>query len=278
MPVSRLNRSKPQHSARVAVKQSPRGRESTLFVSSVEKALSVLEAFDGSQAALTLSQIAAKTQMDLSSAQRAVHTLTTLRYLRKDEATRQFELAPRLLDFSFRYLASNELARRAIPYVQQLARETEETTNLTILDDTEIVYIIRIASRHMLAPNVIVGTRIPAFCAAPGLAMLAYLPDAEAEDILARTDFVSYTSHPYHDKSSAMDRLRQIRETGYVRAEGEFYKGDVSTAAPVLDINNRPLGAVNISISTSRWDAARDQKRITDLVITAAAAISGHPR
>ena len=278
MSASHPHRSKSQHSGRIAVKPALRGRESTLFVSSVEKALNVLEAFDGAQAALTLSQIAERTKMDLSSTQRAVHTLTTLRYLNKDETTRQFELAPRLLDFSFRYLASNELARRAIPYVQQLARETEETTNLTILDDTEIVYIVRIASPHVLAPNVIVGTRIPAFCAAPGLAMLAYLPEEQAEDILERTDFVAYTFHPYQDKSSAMQRLRQIREMGYVRAEGEFYKGDVSTAAPVLDINNRPLGAVNISIATRRWDADRDQDRITNLVISAAAAISGHPR
>jgi len=254
------------------------GKESTLFVNSVEKAVRILEAFDGTQAQLSLSQIALKTQLDLSSVQRGVHTLTTLRYLSKDPVTRKFELAPRLLDFSYRYLASNELARRAIPYIQQLAQEAEETTNLTVLDDTDIVYIIRIASRYMLAPNVIVGTRIPAFCAAPGLAMLAYLPQEQAEDILSRTDFVAYTSHPYRDRASAFDRLRKIREMGYVRADGEFYKGDVSTAAAILDAQGRPVGAVNISISKSRWDPPRDEKRIMDLVITAAAAISGHPR
>jgi IclR family pca regulon transcriptional regulator len=254
------------------------GRDSTLFVNSVEKAVRILEAFDGTQTRLSLSQIAMKTQLDLSSVQRAVHTLGTLRYLVKDPATRKFELAPKLLDFSYRYLVSNELARRAIPYVQQLAQEAEETTNLTVLDDTDIVYVIRIASRFMLAPNIVVGTRIPAFCSAPGLAMLAHLPVEQAEDILDRTDFVAYTSHSYRDRASAFERLSAIREMGYVRADGEFYKGDVTTAAAILDTQGRPIGAVNISIPKSRWDPERDEKRVMNLVITAAAAISGHPR
>jgi len=279
VPITSSNHLKTDRTGNGARKKgSVDGKESTLFVNSVEKAIRILEAFDGSQAQLSLSQIALKTQLDLSSVQRAVHTLGTLRYLVKDPVTRKFELAPKLLDFSYRYLASNELARRALPYIQQLAQEAEETTNLTVLDDTDIVYVIRIASRYMLAPNIVVGTRIPAFCAAPGLAMLAYLPLEQAEDILNRTDFVAYTSHHYHDRASAFERLRKIRELGYVRADGEFYKGDVSTAAAILDILGRPIGAVNISIPKSRWDPARDEKRIMDLVITAAAAISGHPR
>ncbi|GAB2899136.1 IclR family transcriptional regulator C-terminal domain-containing protein [Paralcaligenes ginsengisoli] len=255
-----------------------KGKESTLFVNSVDKALRVLLAFDGTQAQLSLSQIADHTDLDLSSAQRATYTLTTLGYLSKDAATKKFELAPRLLDFSYRYLASNELARRAIPYIQHLAQEAEEATNLTVLDDVDIVYVMRIASSHMLAPNVIVGTRIPAFCAAPGLAILAYMPSEEAEAILARTNLIAYTPYTSNSPEEILARLKKIRAAGFVRAEGEYYLGDVSTAAAILDSNRNPIGAVNVSVSKSRWNAHRDEKRIADLVMSTAAAISGQPR
>lgn len=254
------------------------GRESSLFVGSVEKAFQVLDAFDSNQSSLTLSQIAAKAKLDLSSTQRATHTLVTLRYLRKDAETRKFSLAPRLLDYSYRYLASNELAGRAFPYIQQLAQEADETTNLTILDDTEIVYIIRIASRFVLAPNVIVGTRIPAFCAAPGLAILAHLPREQVEDIYERTDFSDQIYSVPIDHDAMFERLAKARQLGYVRADGEFYKGDVSTAAAILDSNDVPVGAINISVQKRRWDPVRDDQRIRDLILTAAAAISGRPR
>jgi DNA-binding IclR family transcriptional regulator len=251
------------------------GKDSTLFVNSVDKAMRVLTAFDGTQAQLSLSQIADRTDLDLSSVQRATYTLTTLCYLIKDSATKKFELSSRLLDFSYRYLASNELARRAVPYIQHLAQETEEATNLTVLDATDVVYVMRIVSRHVLAPNVIVGTRIPAFCAAPGLAMLARMAYDKAQDVLSRTDMIAYTPHTLCELPAIHERLKTIRGAGFVRTEGEYFLGDISTAAAILDGVGQPIGAVNVSVSKSRWKPKRDEKRIADLVMSTAAAISG---
>ncbi|RZA16878.1 MAG: IclR family transcriptional regulator, partial [Proteobacteria bacterium] len=69
---------------------------SSLYVQSVDKAMKVLMAFDGSQRQLSLSDIAALTGMDLSAAQRFTHTLATLGYLNKD-SSKKYELSPRLL-------------------------------------------------------------------------------------------------------------------------------------------------------------------------------------
>lgn len=258
-----------------AAKQShSSGKDSTLFVHSVDKAMQVLMAFDGTQTKLSLSQIAERTGFDLSAVQRFTYTLITLQYLIKDEETKKYELSPRLLDFSYRYLASNDLAHRAIPYIQKLAQETDEATNLTVLDDTDIVFVMRIASRHMLAPNVIVGTRIPAYCTGPGLAILAHLPTAQVDDILLRSDLVPVTPYTITDVAKIHARLEKIRAEGYVRAIDEYFLGDISTAAAILNGRGQPIGAVNVSVTKSRWKPARDEKRITELVMSTAAAIS----
>src|SRR5207248_5663433 len=88
---------------------------STLFVNSVEKAMRVLTAFDGSRRQLTLSQIAALIEMDISATQRFTYTLANLGYLRKDEANKTYELSPKAFDFAYHYLASSDLVQRATP-------------------------------------------------------------------------------------------------------------------------------------------------------------------
>jgi len=249
-------------------------RKSTLFVNSVDKAMRVLMAFDGTRRHLTLSQLAAASGLDLSAAQRFTYTLKTLGYLIKDDDTKSYELSPQLLDFAYHYLASNELVRRATPYVQHLSRETEETTNITVLDGTDIVFVQRIVSRHVLNPNVIVGSRLPAYCTAPGLAILASLPDERVDEILARSNLIQHTPHTVAKPKAIRERLAEIRKKGYAHTEEEYYLGDISTAVAIIGSHGHAIGAINVAVARPRWGGAKQERVIADLLISAASALS----
>ncbi|EUC12983.1 UNVERIFIED_ORG: IclR family transcriptional regulator [Burkholderia sp. CF145] len=251
---------------------------SSLYVQSVEKAMKVLTAFDGSKRQLSLSEISSLTGFDMSATQRFTFTLAALGYLFKDPDSRKYELSPRLLDFTYHYLTSNELVSRATPYLQQLGSETEEATNLTVLDDTDIVFVLRIVSRNVFNAHVITGSRLPAYCTAPGLAILATLPDGEIEDILSRTNLVPYTSSTVYQPRKIRDRIAQIRKQGYAHTEDEYFVSDISTAAAITNAHGRGIGAVNIAVARSRWHADRDERRFADLVISTASAISTRRR
>jgi IclR family transcriptional regulator, pca regulon regulatory protein len=251
---------------------------SSLYVQSVEKAMKVLTAFDGSKRQLSLSEIAALTGFDMSATQRFAYTLAALGYLFKDPDSRKYELSPRLLDFTYHYLTSNDLVSRATPYLQQLGSETEEATNLTVLDDTDIVFVLRIVSRNVFNAHVIVGSRLPAYCTAPGLAILATLADGEIDDILARTNLVPYTASTVYQPRKIRERIAQIRKQGYAHTEDEYFVSDISTAAAITNAHGRGIGAVNIAVARSRWHADRDEKRFADLVISTASAISTRRR
>ncbi|WP_442793686.1 IclR family transcriptional regulator [Paraburkholderia sp. ZP32-5] len=252
--------------------------ESSLYVQSVEKAMKVLTAFDGSKRQLSLSEIAALTGFDTSATQRFTFTLAALGYLFKDPDSRKYELSPKLVDFTYHYLTSNELVSRATPYLQQLGSETEEATNLTVLDDTDIVFVLRIVSRNVFNAHVITGSRLPAYCTAPGLAILATLQDGEVDDILSRSNLVAFTSSTVYQPRKIKERLVQIRKQGYAHTEDEYFVADISTAAAVTNAHGRGIGAVNIAVARSRWQADRDEKRFADLVISTASAISTRRR
>lgn len=261
-----------------AVKTAPNANapeRSSLFVNSVEKAMRVLSAFDGTRKRLTLSQVAAQTGMDVSTAQRFTYTLVTLGYLQKDEASKTYSLGVKLFDFTYNYVASNDLVYRATPYLQQLSRETEETTNITVLDGPDIVYVLRIVSRHVLNPTVIVGNRLPAYCTSPGLAMLAQMPTEQVDALLDDTQLIAHTPNTVADRPSIHARLARIRDAGYAMTAEEYYMGDISVAAAIVDAEGRPLGGINVAVTKPRWRGAEDEKHLSDLVITAAGAISG---
>jgi IclR family transcriptional regulator, pca regulon regulatory protein len=252
-----------------------RGRAADpLMVMSVEKAFRVLSVFDQHSTSLSLSQIAAATEMDVSAAQRFTHTLTKLGYLRKDRDTKRFELTAKTLQLGYYYLRSNRLVERTMPYLLHLSKETEETVNLTVLDDTEIIFISRFMSRHMLNTNVIIGSRMPAYCTAPGMAILSRLPEDEAVAILERSDRKAYTPSTTWKLDDLVKKLRVSREQGYATAFDEFYRGDASIAAAVVAANNRPEGAINIAVPLSRFSQEEVVERFAMHIIAGAHSVS----
>lgn len=251
---------------------SPAGKRSTLFVNSVEKALGVLKVFDATRPRLTLSQIAALAEMDMSTAQRFVHTLTELGYLDKDPETKNYSLSPQVFDLSYRYQISHELIHRAAPYIQQLSIQLGETANLTVLHCTDIIYVYRVLGQHMLNVKTVLGGRQPAYCTAPGLAMMACMPLEEVDALLAASDLVAHTPYTVVDPKAIRQRLAKVRAAGYAHTEEEYLLGAISTAAAVRGPQGHIVGAINVAVTKHRWKS-EDEPRFADLVISTASAI-----
>ncbi len=234
----------------------------------------MLDAFGPGASTLSLAEIAAASSLDRSAAQRFAHTLERLGYLLKDPRTRRYELTLRTLDLGYRFIRSSVLVDRAMPYLLDLGRATEESVSLTVLDGTEIVYLSRLASRHMLQTNVRVGSRLPAYCTAPGRAMLSRLPRAKAEALLRASDRIAYTPHTTTALPALATRLEEAAAKGFALAVEEIYPGDVSIAAAVLGPDGAPGAAVNVAVSLSRCGPEAAVERFAQLVVTAAAALS----
>jgi IclR family pca regulon transcriptional regulator len=249
-------------------------KDDALMVNSVEKAFRVLSAFGRQHQTLNLSQVASETGMDVSGAQRFTHTLTKLGYLRKDAQTKRFELTAKTLDLGYHFVRSSRLLDRAMPYLMHLSKETEETVNLTVREGPEIIFVSRFLSRHVLNTDVIIGTRMPAYCTAPGIAMLSRLSEEEAMAIIDASDRKAHTPSTTWQRDALREKLRQSAAQGYATAFEEVYLGDASIAAVVVDHHGRPEGAVNIATSTSRFSHAEVVARFSSLVIATAHAIS----
>jgi IclR family pca regulon transcriptional regulator len=217
-------------------------------VMSLAKGLRVLEVFTAREPELNVSQIAAKAGLDAGTAYRVIKTFVELGYLRQMEGAKRYRLALKVLDLGFHALSGMDFHDSSRPILRSLVGEVSEAASITVLDGAEIVYVERVqAGWTRLGVNVRVGSRIPAYCSAAGHAILAYLPFDQRMEILRAKERVKLTPSTLVTVAEIESRLELVRKNGYALSDQETVPGLRVLAAPVLDGDGHPFGAVSVA-------------------------------
>ena len=247
-----------------------------LFNQSVEKAFAVLAAFSAERRVLGLAEIAAATRLTAGSAQRCVHTLVELGYLRRMARLHGWALTAKTLDIGYPYLAGHTVLEQATMHLADLNHATGESVSLSEPDGVDMVFIARFPSHKRFFIHMSVGRRLPMYCTAAGRAYLSALPRPEVRAILERSTLRKLTTHTLHDIPRIVDIIDAARELGYAWANQESYLGDLTIGAPIIGKDGLPVAAVNLSGPTSRWTLDQLRERLAPLLLETARAASAH--
>lgn len=258
----------------IAAKTDADPRESSLFVGSVAKAFQVLETFRDTHREMSIAEIARAAGLDRSATQRIIYTLEHLHYIRRLPESNLYGLAPEVLNLSYNYLRSRRIIDRASPYLVEMTHVLGETSNLQELDGHEIVFIARIPGRHIFNSDFTVGSRLPAIYSASGRAMLARLDVAARERIIAATPAARITAQTETDPGALMRHIEQAEKDGFAIVQNQTVIGDISVAAPITGHHGLPIGAINISVPSTRWTAAKVEAELLPHVLLASTSIS----
>jgi len=220
------------------------------FVQSVERALAIIRAFGPATPALTASEIATTTGLTRAAARRFLLTLVELGYVRSDG--RLFSLTPRVLELGYAYLSSLSLPEVAQPLLEQLVRESQESSEGAILDGEEIVYVVRVAGPAIMNATVPIGSRMPAAATALGRALLAGLPDDELDAYLATVTLRRFLPNTIVDREALRAELLRVRAQGYAIVDQELEEGLLAIAVPVRDRSGATVAAINLSTHVAR--------------------------
>ena len=253
-----------------------------LFNQTVSKALGILEAFGSEKAALNLIEIGTAVGMTKSSVQRCTHTLERLGYLKRDPTMKRWVLTPRTLGIAHAYLTGHELLEQATTHLTDLNQVCGESVSLSEPDGIEMVYIARFPSRKRFLIHMPVGRRLPMYCSGAGRAYLSTLPRKDVQRILRHSDLRAYTPMTLTDSRQILRQIDAARDAGYAWTAQEYYRGDLTIAAPVLAADGAPVAAVNISAPTSRWTLDELRARFSSVLLETARAASSstatHPQ
>ena len=221
--------------------------QSSDFVQSLERGLAVIRAFDAEHRELALSDVARSTGLTRAAARRFLLTLVKLGYVNFSQG--RFSLRPRVLELGYAYLSSLSLPEVALPHMEALVAEVNESCSISVLDDTDIVYVARVPTRRIMSITLAVGTRLPAFVTSMGRVLLAGLPDDELAERLERIEVVPLTAHTVTDKDALANdpgngppaRVRGHRPGA--RGGAALARGPTSQRLGQRDRGAEPVGA-----------------------------------
>ena len=190
---------------------------------------------------MTLSEIAAQTDLTRATVRRFLHTLIEIGYVRTDG--RAFELTPRVLELGFGYLSALSLPEIAQPHLDAFSRETGESSSMSVLDGNDIVYVARAAVRRIMSVSISVGTRFTAYTTSMGRVLLA------ATDVALPEALERPTPRAISRATDLRAELARVREQGYSLVDQELEIGLISLAVPVKSEAGATIAAINVSVA-----------------------------
>jgi IclR family pca regulon transcriptional regulator len=231
------------------------GEQSRDFVQSLSRGLDVITVFGPDRQNMTLSDVARLTGLTRATARRFLLTLVELGYMRTDG--KLFSLTPHVLNLGFSYLSGLSITEVAQPHVQDLASIVHESSSVAVLDGDDIVYVVRVPTKRIMAVAISVGTRFPAYATSMGRVLLASLSPDQLDAYLQRVELVPLTRFTVTDTARLRRLLDQVRTDGFVITDQELEEGLRSTAVPIRDANGNVIAAINLSAQATRVSSAQ---------------------
>ncbi len=241
------------------------------FVQSLERGLAVIRAFDAEHRELSLSEVARATGLTRAAARRFLLTLVKLGYMNVTDG--RFSLRPRVLELGYAYLSSVSLPEVAQPHMEALVEKVNESSSISVLDDTDVVYVVRVPTRRIMSITLSVGTRLPAYVTSMGRVLLADLPGPELEARLGRMALTPLTPRTITDPGKLRATLDAVRKQGYAIVDQELEEGLRSLAVPIRSGSGSAIAALNVSVHASRTSVAVLRREFLPLARLTAAAI-----
>lgn len=219
----------------------------TDIIGSLAKGLRVLEAFGAEHPRLSIAETAERTGLDRATARRCLLTLHAEGYA--DYDGKFFTLTPRVLRLGMGALAALPLAQLVQPWLDQLSERIGQSTSVSILDETEIVYLARAAQRRVMSIGLLPGSRLPAHCTSMGRVLLAALPGPEARAVIDASDLSPRTPFSRTDPEEILAEIGRVRAQGYALIDQEVELGLRSLAVPLISARGRVVAALNTGVA-----------------------------
>jgi IclR family KDG regulon transcriptional repressor len=221
-------------------------------VTSVERALSILELLASKHQGLSTSEISRFARLPKSSTSYLLRTLVGRGYVRRDAETGHHTLGIRVLSLGGQAVQGMALREVAIPHLRQLVERTRLGAHLAILDHGEAVYVERIESPGFIKMDIWNGRRVAPQVTAVGKALICHLERPEVQEIVGRHPITPASSRTIINLPRLMEELAEIRQRGYAIDNEEHAVGVRCVAAPVFAAGGEVVAAIGVSGTVSQ--------------------------
>jgi DNA-binding IclR family transcriptional regulator len=207
--------------------------------STVARALGVLEVFSAGHLELTLSEIARRAGLPLTTAHRIVGELTRWGALERADHG-GYQVGLRLWEVGALAPRGHGLREIALPFLEDLYEATRQNVQLGVVDGTDVVYVERIAARTAVAVITRAGSRMPLH--ATGVGLVAF-----QERILA-APMRRFTEKTIVNPAELRRVIADVRHRRIAISDGQVTLDALSVAAPIFGTDGRVTAALSVVV------------------------------
>jgi IclR family transcriptional regulator, pca regulon regulatory protein len=219
------------------------------YSQSLERGLAILGCFTAQRPVLGIADIADTLGMSPSTTHRYAITLVALGYLEQGTG-RKYRLGLRVTDLGMSALNSTGLREHSHPYLEELRQRTSYAVSLSVLDESEIVYVDRARSfrrgQEKIDLGLQSGSRLPAYCTSMGKVLLAYLPEDERGKRIAGMKLTKHGPNTITSKSALQGELEKVADAGFAVDDEELMLELYAIAVPVRNEAHEVVAAVGM--------------------------------
>jgi DNA-binding IclR family transcriptional regulator len=230
------------------------------------RTFAILDLVARSQAAIEVADVIEELALPKATAYRLVDGLVSSGYLAREPVRKRLTVGSRLTGLAFGAMRASmrDCGRHAL--LRRLAHQVNETCNIGIILNGEIVYLDRVEAEHWpLRLHFTAGSRVPLHCSAIGKLYLALLPARRRQRLLQSLELRRFTESTITDRSQLEAELKQIRKEQVSFDREEYLVGVVCVAAPVVGRNGEMLAAIAIQAPEARMTVAKAREHLPAL-------------
>jgi DNA-binding IclR family transcriptional regulator len=234
---------------------------------SVERALAVLCALARSDGPVGISEIARQTGFSKSTVHLSVQTMRAAGFVEHEIDSNRYVLGLGAAQLGAAALDQTRLVDMLAPAMKDLADRSREAVSLGLRADSEVIFVKRFETSHVLRTSIREGTRMPLHASASGKALLLGLSADELLSLYPSEQLPKQASNTLNARSELLEELEIVRKRGYSTSHDEFVDG-VSGAAVPVTLGSRVVASLSIAGPTARFRADEwidDLRDIVDL-------------
>lgn len=219
------------------------GAEGGNSAASLTRGLEILRSFTADDATLGNQDLIERTGLPKATVSRLTSTLVGLGYLHYDDTLGRYSIGPATVSLGYSALSSSAVIHMARPLMQELADQTGAAVALGTRDGLEMVYLANCRSMSPVSLRLNVGSRLPIYRTAMGLAYLAEMqPDI-------RQSVVEQLVVAEPEKAEELDRLvtnaiEDYRRDGFISAFGSWHSYINAVGVAFRPTDGSPLVAL----------------------------------
>lgn len=246
--------------------------QSTDFVESLARGIDVIKAFTPGKMQLTVSDVAKITSLARPTARRLLLTLETLGYVRL--IGNNYLLTPKTLELGTSYVSAQGMWDVVQPHLVSLVEKTGESSSMSELDGSDIVYTARVPVAKIIALSVHIGTRFPATSTSMGMVMLADLSTSQLDRALKIAPTSTVVPRVQLTRKQIDISLAKIRKQGWALSDETLSFGIRSVAAPVRNARGETIAAINVTVNAAETSVKILTDRYLPLLLKTASDIT----